>query len=781
MISIFRLLATTIIIILVQFFTPANGFAQMRVVIYVSDAQTGIPVENANVTNLGTGVKQITDAGGNCRIAVSIKERLSISHVSFKDTVIGVALGSTQINVALNPMELNVIEVYAGEAFNKKAAQGVNRVSLPFLTAVPSFLGEPDIIKGLTFLPGVSEGKEGYSHLFVRGGDQDQNQILLDGATMFNVNHFGGYISMFQPELVGGVDFYKNYWPSRFGGRLSSVLDIRTKEGNYKEHHQSFQFGLIAPKFSASGPIIRDKLSYNVGVRRTVADLATGAIARKIRSGERTGDIGNLVTQDMTLRLDGRLGDNQHIFLSALHGRDKHSFLENYPQYSQLSEDSYGIKNELLALNYRINLGLTTSLNAHASYSNYRHFYEDYSKNNDGPNYGGMEKTSLEISRLSGNSVRSVKFNIHGKTQLTNALELNYGIEREQLDFGIYLNRSEAVNGNTTSEYENALDMKEVASSALSADVSYKLSNRFRINTGFRLSRYTFDRFNELLPEPKVLLTYELDKKSTVNAAFNMQRQNTMLLGFTDDIGRFREFYIANDGNSPTALSKQWSLGYFRNLFGILDNLSVELFFKEQADVVKYVPSVDFYKDVVEYNDFLHRGGRMRTYGLEVLLQKTTGKLHGSLSYTYANSRSMFPSLNEGRWFNSDFDFRHSVNFLMMYSFGKGYRLSGNWTYKTGRPFTLPSSRTEIADWRSGFNITSDLNNMRMPAFHRLDINIERRWKTRKGNTNWFGIGVYNVYNRVNPFFAQPSDVPGKLEITGMFPIMPFFNIGFEL
>lgn len=780
MINIFRVLVIPILVIFGQIFTPFDGLAQIRVVIYVSDAQTGIPVENANVTNLGTGIKQITDAGGNCRITVSNKERLSISHVAFKDTVINVGAGAGQIHVTLYPMELNVIEVYAGEPFNKKAAQGVNRVSLPFLTAVPSFLGEPDIIKGLTFLPGVSEGKEGYSHLFVRGGDQDQNQILFDGATMFNVNHFGGYISMFQPELVGGVDFYKNYWPSRFGGRLSSVLDIKTKEGNYKEHHQSFQFGLIAPKVSASGPIIKDKLSYNVGMRRTIIDLATGAIARKIRSGERTGDIGNLVTQDMTLRLDGRVGDNQHVSLSALHGRDNHSFLENYPKYNQLSEDSYGIKNELLALNYRINLGLMTSLNAHASYSNYRSFYEDYSKNSDGPDNGGMEKSSLEISRLSGNSVRSVKFNMHGKTQFTNALELNYGIEREQLDFGIYLNRNEAVNGNTTSDYKNVLDMSEVISTALSADIAYRLSERFRVNTGLRLSRYTFGKAHAVLPEPKILLTYELDEKSTVNAAFNMQRQNTMLLGFTDDIGRFREFYIANDGNSSAALSKQWSLGYFRNSFGILDNISVELFLKDQADVVKYVPSVDFYKDVVEYNDFLHRNGSMRTYGLEVLLQKTTGKLHGSLSYTYAKSRSMFPSLNEGNWFNSDFDFRHSANFLMMYSFGKGYKLSGNWTYKTGRPFTLPSSRTEIEDWRSGFNIMSALNNMRMPAFHRLDINIERRWKTKKGNTSWFGVGVYNVYNRVNPFFAQPSDVPGKLEITGMFPIMPFFNIGFE-
>lgn len=763
------------------FVNPPKLGAQVKAVINVSDTRSGIPIENANVTNLETGIIRTTDVGGNCLITVSDRGRLSISHVSFRDTVIEVFADRKQIYVGLYPLELNVVEVYADQPFNRKAALGVNRVSLPFLTATPSFLGEPDILKSITFLPGVTDGKEGYSHLFVRGGEQDQNQILLDGATMFNVNHIGGYISMFQPELVGGVDFYKNYWPSKFGGRLSSVLDIRTKEGNYKEHHQSFQFGLIAPKFSASGPLIRDHLSYHVGMRRTIIDLATGAMARKIRRGDRTGDIGNLVTQDMTMRLDGRLADNQHISITALHGRDRHSFLENYPSYNQLSEDSYGINNELLALNYRINLGLTTSLNAHASYSDYRHFYDIYSKTNDGPDYGGMVKNSLEISSISGNNVRSVKFNIHGKTQISDALDLNYGIEREDLEYGIHLRRREAVDGGISRDYNREIEMVDVGNTSLSADISYRMVDRFRVNSGIRISRYGYERSGTWLPEPKILLTYELDGHSTVNAAFNMQRQSSMLLGFTDDMGRFREFYIANDGISAPSLAKQWSLGYFRNPKGFLDNMSVEFFIKDQSDVVKFAPSTDFDKDVIEYNDFLHRGGRMRTYGLEVLLQKTTGKLHGSLSYTYAKSQSMFGSLNQGNWFNSDFDFRNSVNFLMMYNFGKGYRLSGSWTYKTGRPFTVPTSMAEIEEWRSGFPIMENLNNMRLPAFHRLDINLERKWKTSRGNTRWFGVGVYNVYNRVNPFFAQPSDIPGKLEVTGMFPIMPSVNIGFEL
>ncbi|MFD2595837.1 TonB-dependent receptor plug domain-containing protein [Sphingobacterium griseoflavum] len=749
--------------------------------VHVIDGDSGVPIENTNVIMLRTDVIRRTDRHGIASIFLSDTAKVAISHVSFRDTTILLTPSVTSVYVTLYPRELPAVAIYAGEPFNKKAAKGVNRISLPVLTAVPSFLGEPDILKGLTFLPGVSEGREGYSHLFVRGGDQDQNQMLLDGATLFNVNHFGGFISMFHPEMIDGVDFYKNYWPSRFGGRLSSVLDIKTKEGNYKEHHQSFQFGLIAPKFNISGPLIRNKLSYQIGMRRTLADLITEPIAKKIRNGNQIGDIGSLLSQDMTLRLDGRLGIKQHLALSALLGRDKYAFLERKPPYNQLMEDWYRIKNDLLTLNYSRQLGMGTTLNAHASYSAYRHAYADYSYSHDGMMDSGSEGSLMETASMLGNGVTSMKFNVHGKTQIDAAWEWNYGIESERLDFSIYKRRQATRIDGVMHNSNEALQMNAVMNTAVASDISYTPDRRFHVNTGIRLSTYAFEGYQALLAEPKILLTYVADEKSTVNAAFNFQRQSTMLLGFIDDIGRFREFYIANDGNSPIASSKQWSIGYFRNAIGMLDNISLELFYKDMSDVVKFVPSIDFESDVLDYADFLHSNGHMRAYGLEVFIQKTLGKWHGSLSYTYAHSKSRFPTLNESRWFNSDFDFRNSLNALAMYSFGRGYRLAGSWTYKTGRPFTLPTSRVAIEDWRTGFLLINDLNNRRMPAFHRLDMNIERRWTKASGNKKWFAVGVYNIYNRVNPFFARPSETPGQLEVVGMFPIMPFFNFGFEL
>lgn len=769
-----KIILTTLLVATVA----AAAMSQTRSV-SVSDDRSGTPISYANVTNLRTGTSQTTDDVGNCHITARDGDKLTVTHVAYGDTVIIAIADIIRYEISLQPRELRAVDIYAGPSFNQRASQGIHEIPMPFLTSAPTFLGEPDILKALTFLPGVSEGREGYSHLFVRGGDQDQNLILFDGATMLNVNHFGGYISMFHPEMVGAVNFYKSHWPSKFGGRLSSVVDIRTAEGNYKEHRQSIQLGLVAPKISVSGPLWKDKISYHLGARRTIADLITGPIAKKIRSGKRDGDIGDLATQDITLRIDGRIKDNQHIALSALHGRDGYNFLERYPNYEHLSEERYGIKNEVLTLNYRFDSSPSTFFTAHASYSGYRHFYRDELTERQ-YNFG-KEQYELQQYRHTGNRVQSMKLNAHGESRLSDRWNLKYGLEREWLNYQIYLNREESANGAIISAFDGRIEKNGVSTTSLSTDSRYRLNDRLDINAGIRMSRYDNDDYSKWLAEPKMLLTYRLDRSSTLNAAFNIQRQHTVLLGFTDDSGQFREFYMTSEDRTPPSSSRQWSMGYFKNVNGIVDNLSVELFYKNQSDIVKYIPSVDFDRDVLEYTDYLHGKGRARIYGVEALLQKTTGNLHGSLSYTYAQSRARFPTLNNGSPFNADFDFRHSVNALLLYSFGKGYRLSGHWTYKTGRPFTMPTSHSGFDGQPAFFPIMTGINNMRMPAFHRLDINFERRWTTKKGNKNWFGVGIYNVYNRVNPFFAQPADRPGKLEVVGMYPLTPFFNLGFEL
>lgn len=752
--------------------------------ITVVDASTGKPLTNANVQNLNRESNNNnraaqTDETGLIRLVAKSADKISVSHIAYEDTSFVIKAGQLRYDVPLRGVQLDQVVVFAEEPFNHKAAQGRQDVSMDFLTAVPPLFGEADIIKSLTFLPGVSAGTEGYSHLFVRGGNQDQNLILYDGATLFNVNHFGGFMSMFHSEMIGSVDFYKNYWPSKYGGRLSSIIDIRSDEGNYKEHKQSVDFSLIVPKISASGPLWKDRVSYRIGARRTIADLITGPIIKQIKDGKRTGDMANLLSQDFNARIDSRINDDKHLSISALIGRDKFSYFQSDRGSGMLDENYYRIKNDVVAINFRWHLGAATTLNSHASYSGYGHSFEDKQTEHEPPLFGRMSY------RLSGNSMNSWKVNMHGFSRLSDRWELNYGLEHEMLDYTLYLDRSEheeKEGQNTlTDHFSGNFSNDHVSTSSAYADARYQLNRIFHLNTGLRVTHYQNEKYHQFLFEPKMLATYELNENSTINAAFNLQRQPTVFLGFSDEEGYFREFYTTADERVSPSYSRQLSAGYFRTFDRLIDNLSVEVFLKNQAGITKYLPSADEDLGVLQYHKDLHTEGTSRTFGLELLMQKTSGPFHGSLSYTYAHSRASYPSLNDGKSFDADFDFRHNINLLLIHRFGKGYKLSAQWAYKTGRPFTIPTSQSAGDDFSSQFPVFDEINNIRLPAFHRLDLSLDREWLSKKGKKNWFGIGVYNVYNRVNPFFARAdSENAGKLKIHGMFPVIPFFHIGFE-
>src|SRR5690606_16129891 len=241
--------------------------------IRVLDQQSGEPLYNAHALNHSTDEGRVADLDGRISVAGVAGDSITISYVGYRDTLLMVKTNQTNYTITLSIRSMDEVVIFAEEPFNRRAAEGRQDVSMEFLEALPAFNGDPDIIKSITFLPGVTAGKDGYAHMFVRGGDQDENLILLDGAPLYNVNHFGGFISMFHSNMIKSVDFYKGYWPSQFGGRLSSVMDIQTKSGNFKEHKVSADLSPLSTKAHLSGPLWKDKVSYIIGGRRTFIDL----------------------------------------------------------------------------------------------------------------------------------------------------------------------------------------------------------------------------------------------------------------------------------------------------------------------------------------------------------------------------------------------------------------------------------------------------------------------------------------------------------------------------
>lgn len=746
----------------------------------ITDADGGAPLYMAYVQNLQSREVSTADEQGLAYMYAAAGDSIRVSYVGYQDTTLMVQENKNNYEVALHIRPLKEIVILSEEPFNRQAAQGKQHVSMEFLTAIPSLTGDADIMKTLTFLPGVTGGREGYSHLMVRGGEQDQNLILLDGATLFNVNHFGGFISMFHSEMIGSVDFYKSFWPSRFGGRLSSVLDLRSTPGNYQEHKQIFDLGLIYSKGKVTGPLWKDKVSYSIGARRTFIDLITGPMIRNTRQGKRKGELPNIAVADANARVDARIADNQHLSLTYFYGHDKLDYYSNL--YDSKSDERNTIRNAAVALNYNWHVNTQSSWRLHASLSSYRHAFEDDLRNPRN-SYGTPE---IDIfHRNSGNDIRSLKFGAHGNRRLENRVEFSYGAELEQLDYNLFLDRSQQYQyGDLISKvdsFSGTAHRQDARTLAAYGDASYRITDRWKVKAGLRSPWYLYGDFTKFLPEPKALAIFELNSQSTLNFAFNLQRQHTILLGYTTLDGYFREFYTTADEDSPPSTSYQWSAGYFAGFDnGWIDNLSVEVFYKRQKGLVRFIPSTDEDHDVLVYENFLHHGGKNTSYGAEFLLQKTAGKFHASISYTYAHSSARFPTLNRGKVFDADFDFRHNAGILVMYMWGKGYKIAAGWNYQTGRPFTLPNSYSPRTDLSGRYPLMTDINNYRMPAFHRLDLNMDREYLTRRGKKQWFGLSIYNVYNRINPFYMS-SDSNGKLKVYGFFPIIPSFHFGFEL
>lgn len=767
------------------FLMPFYTLLAQSLLFTVVDRDSDVPLYQAYLWNRTTETGEVTDEQGKAYLRVAEGDSVRISYVGYQDTTILISGGNAAFRIPLRIKPLREVVILAEDDFHRQAAEGRQQVSLDFLTAIPSLTGDADIMKTLTFLPGVSGGQEGYSHLLVRGGGQDQNLILLDGATLFNVNHFGGFISMFHSEMIRSVDFYKSYWPSRFGGRLSSVLDLKTHPGDYQKHHQIIDLGVIYSKAQLEGPLWKDKVSYSLGIRRTFIDLVTGPLIRKTRKGRRKGEIPNYVIGDANARVDVRLADDQHLALSYFYGGDKMEVFSN--ETGSYSDEIYTIRNSAWALNYSWDPGSRIGWRVHASTSGYAHAFADDTRY--GNSYGSTTLYEEEIFRRnSGNTIRSYKAGIHGFYRPDTKEErwkFRYGAEYEILNYRIFLDRAEQYRSfeefSTVDSLSESTDRKQAATMSVYGDGEYRIGPRWTLKGGVRFIRYSYGTDQRFLPEPKWMLSHELDARSTLNLTFNMQQQYTTLLGFTDQQGFFREFYTTAEGAVPPGKSYQWSAGYFASPKGKwIDHFSVELFYKKQNGLIRFIPSTDEDLDVVRYTEHLRQEGRNTSYGAEFLWQKTAGRLHASLSYTWAKSDLQFATLNRGMTFPSDYDFRNQINVLLMYMWGKGYRVAAGWNYSTGRPFTLPNSISPRTELSGRYFISTDINNFRMPAFHRLDLNLDREYQTKRGKKNWFGISVYNAYNRVNPFYVTP-DNQGNLKVYGFFPVIPSFHFGFEL
>jgi hypothetical protein len=661
-------------------------------------------------------------------------------------------------------------------------------MSIKTIKQMPVVLGEVDVIKSITLLPGVTNAGEGSSGFNVRGGAADQNLILLDEATIFNSSHLFGFFSVFNPDAIKDIKLYKGGIPAKYGGRVSSVLDIYQKDGNSNEFHMNGGIGIVSSRLLVEGPIKKEKGSFLIAGRSSYAHLFLPLF-----------DLDNVAYfYDLNAKLSYRLNDKNSIFLSGYFGRDVFNISDSF-------ENTYG--NTLV--NFRWNHLFSDKL-----FSNMSAIYSDY--------YYGLNLNFVGFDWNSG--IQNFNFKYDLKHYLTNDLKLEYGVNSIYYKFNPGniepSDESSGINPFQLTEkyaFENAIyiDAEHNVSDKLSLSYGFRVSSFLRLGQD-ELNVYENDNpveFNEDLQiyekatpigtdsfkrsdiiesfanfEPRFSLAYQLNENSSVKASYNRMTQYLHLLSNTLSPTPL-DIWTPSGKYAKPQLLDQVAVGYFRTFKDNLFSLEIESFYKTIQNRIDYVDGADLIANNAIEQIILN--GKARAYGLEILFRKNEGKFKGWLAYTLSKSEQQTEGrtaqetgINNGEWYNTGYDRTHDVSLTGSYELNAKWTFGSNFLFQTGRPITFPNSQYEF----NGITIPNyeARNSSRLPTYHRIDVSAtynpnpesKKRWKGE-----WV-FSIYNLYNRRNAAsinFGQ-NRMTGQNEATrlAIFGVIPSVSYNFK-
>ncbi|WP_298903987.1 TonB-dependent receptor [uncultured Psychroserpens sp.] len=671
----------------------------------------------------------------------------------------------------------------------KKPQMSVNALSIKTIKQMPVVLGEVDVIKSITLLPGVTNAGEGASGFNVRGGAADQNLILLDEATIFNSSHLFGFFSVFNPDAIKDLKLYKGGIPARYGGRVSSVLDIYQKEGNSKTYKLSGGIGAVSSRLLAEGPIVKDKGAFLVGGRGSYAHLFLPLI-----------DNDNVAYfYDLNTKLNYKLNDNNSLYLSGYFGRDVFRIADNF-------ENTYG--NSVLNLRWN-------HLFSDKIFSNLSLIYSDY--------FYGLELDFIGFEWDSG--IRNFNLKYDFKHYLNTNFQLNYGINNIYYKFNpgeIKPNRSDSgiVREKLIDKYANEF--------AAYIDVEHKISNKLILRYGVRLSNFIrlgqdelniyqdnnpliFNEELQIYEGAEPLNTQQFSRSDKIETFTNLEPRLAIAYAFNDDTSikasynrMVQYLHLLSNTSSPTPLDvwtpsgkyikpqllNQYAFGYFKNIKNNTYSLESEVFYKTIKNRIDYIDGANLIANNAIEQDILN--GEARAYGLELLLRKNEGKFKGWLAYTLSKSEQRTPGrttletgINNSQWYNTGYDKTHDISFNGNYELNEKWTFGANFIFQTGQPTNYPSGQFQF----QGLTVPiyeGSRNSERLPAYHRIDISATltpRKNKNRKWQGEWV-FSIYNLYNRRNAAsinFARNQDTfVNEATRTSIFGIIPAFTYNFK-
>lgn len=761
----------------------------------ISDKSNGETQFGANVFLQGTTIGVITNEYGFYSItAPEGNYILSISYLGYLGIEQEVTLTKNQkldFELSATTTQLEEVTVTAEEperALIRKPEMSVAKMNIATIKQMPVVMGEVDILKSLQMLPGITNNGEGTGGFHVRGGAGDQNLVLLDEAIIYNTSHMFGFFSVFNADAIKDVKLYKGGIPARFGGRVSSVLDVRQKDGNSKRFAATGGIGIISSRLALEGPIFKEKGSFLVAGRRSYADLLLKA----------AGEDNSVSFYDLNLKANYNLNENNKLFLSGYFGRDAFKIGESF-------SSSYGNSTGNLRWNHIFNDRLFSNLSAIVS----KYDYE-------------LGITIAEFDWISSISNYNLKYDL--KYYLSDKFKLDFGASSIYYEF----NPGQIKPTTDTSPVNPlTLDPKKAIESGLYLNAEHKLTPKLTAQYGLRYSAFSrlggqamvdyannqpvvynsllgiYERGSEVGEinyakgdaiasfgnfEPRVSLAYTLNEDSSVKAGFSRVAQYIHLLSNTSSATPLDVWTPSGKYVKPQ-LSNQYAVGYFRNFKDKVFSMEVEAYYKNTDNRIDYIDGSDLIGQNTIETEILN--GESRAYGLEFLLRKNEGKFTGWLAYTLSKSEQRTPGgiagglgIANGEWYSTPYDRTHDISVSGAYKLNDKWSFGTNLVFQTGRPITYPNGQYEY----EGLSVASysDRNSDRLPVYHRLDVSVNYK-PNRKPNNRLKGewvLGIYNAYNRKNAAsisFGQNFETgANEATRTAIFGIVPSLTYNFK-
>lgn len=773
---------SVILLILFLLITVSNA-QTVHINGYIEDEHTGERLIGANIVNIDNSAGSVSNKYGYYNLSVSknVPCHITFTYIGYKPySIMLTCKNDTTINIKLTAnLEIEEVVINAGKTEKIEDQYDMSKSSIPIkdLRLLPSTIGEPDVLRAYQLIPGIQGGQEGTNGLYVRGGTPDQNLFLLDDVPLYNVSHLGGFVSVFDVSMLKSIDLYKGGFPARYNGRLSSIVDIRMKDGNMKDFSGEFGIGIVLTKLMIETPLKKDTSSLAFSFRRCNFDLLSYAKSFLIPDPQYPDDRYGYTFHDLNFKWNYKISAKNRVYLSAYLGNDFIRFKSvqesTFDDIENITKGRIKWGNIMLSTrwNHIYNYRLFHNFTLATTRYKYKNLYksETNSKTEEDINYWDEYVFSSGISDI----IAKLDFEYHqGKFLFrfgTSGIVHQYKPATASYTQGYFEPETgdTVINSPVQSTTLNALEGNSYL------ELETEITRKLKTNTGINLGIYTSNGKNYLTPQPRFLFNYLIVPSISLKGSYCQMVQYAHLLT-NSGAGLPTDLWIPSTASIKPEKSKQFALGIAHtDKYNI--EYSIEVFYKNMTSLIEYKAGTIIFDNADNFTEKIELDGIGITKGIELLIQKTTGKISGWIGYTLSKSDRTFKGLNNGNSFPFKYDRRHCFSIVSNWKINQRVNLSATWVYNTGHALTLPVSKYKInfpggsdsdnptyPDFQPNVHIYNGKNSYRMPPYHRLDIGLNFTKPVKKG-LRTVSVGVYNVYNNQNAYFVYFKQAPMKV------------------